>query len=141
MPNFFNCFPQDMGRGVHNLNSDTLKMMLSNVAPSASNSVFSDITDISAGNGYTAGGATVGTTAYSQTAGVGSLTGSTVTFTASGGSIGPFRYVVLYNSTPVSPAKPLIAYLDLGSAVTLGSGGVETITFPSSTILTATKSS
>ena len=38
-----------------------------------------------------------------------------VTFTAAGGSIGPFRYVVLYNDTPTSPADPLIGWYDYGT--------------------------
>ena len=44
------------------------------------------------------------------------------TITASGGSIGPFRYAALYNDTPTSPAVPLIGFWDYGSAVTLTAG-------------------
>lgn len=134
----FNNFVQNLGRGVMNLNSDTLKVMLTNTAPSTSNSVKADLTEIAAGNGYTAGGTTIGTTAYSQTAGVATLTGSDVTFTASGGSIGPFRYAVVYDDTPVSPADPLIAYQDYGSSITLAAGGTFTVDFPSSVVLTVT---
>jgi hypothetical protein len=54
--NKFNQFVEDLAKGKHNLNSDTLKVMLSNVAPVATNSIKSNLTDISAGNGYTAGG-------------------------------------------------------------------------------------
>ena len=134
----FNNFVQNLGRGVMDLNSDTLKVMLTNTAPSASNSVKGDLTEIAAGNGYTAGGTAIGTTAYSQTAGVATLSGNDVTFTASGGSIGPFRYAVVYDDTPTSPADPLIAYQDYGSAITLAAGGTFTVDFPSSVILTVT---
>ena len=52
-----------------------------------------------------------------------------VTFTASGGSIGPFRYVVLYNDTPTSPADPLIGYYDYGTNITITSGNSFTVDF------------
>lgn len=115
-----NNFVQDLGRGVHNLNSNTLKIMLTNSAPNAAtHAVKADLTEISAGNGYSAGGVTVASTAYSQTSGTGNLTGTDPVITASGGSIGPFRYAVLYNDTPTSPADPLIGYWDYGSSITL----------------------
>ena len=43
--------------------------------------------------------------------------------TASGGTIGPFRYVAFYNDTPTSPADPLICWCDYGSAITLADTG------------------
>ena len=86
---------------------------------------------------YTAGGATVTITASSQASGVYSLVGNDVVITASGGSVGPFRYAVLYNDTPTSPADPLIAFWDYGSSVTLASGETLTVDFGSN-ILTVT---
>lgn len=130
----FHTFVQDVGRGVHNLNSNTLKIALTNTAPTASsNTVLADITQISAGNGYTTGGTTVASTAYSQTSGTGSLTGTDVVFTASGGSIGPFRYAVLYNDTSASDS--LIQYWDYGSSITVTDGNTFTVDF-GATILT-----
>ena len=41
----FNIFVQDVGRKVHNLNTDTLKIMLTNTAPVATNAVDGDITE------------------------------------------------------------------------------------------------
>lgn len=35
----FNIFVQDVGQKVHNLNSDVLKVMLTNVAPVATNTI------------------------------------------------------------------------------------------------------
>jgi len=104
-------FVENLAEKVHNLGSDTLKLALTNTAPNQStHAVLADITEISAGNGYSAGGAAITVTGSSQTAGTYSLTQSAdVSWTASGGSIGPFRYVVLYNDTPTSPADPLIA--------------------------------
>ena len=117
----YHSFVEHLAEKVHNLGSDTLKIMLSNAAPNVStHTVRADSTEIGAGNGYTSGGTAVTVTGSSQTSGTYSLTQSAdVVFTASGGTIGPFRYAILYNDTPTSPADPLIAYWDYGSAVTL----------------------
>lgn len=118
--NKFNQTIADVNNGVHDMSSDTLKFALTNTAPVATNTVFANITEISAGNGYTAGGTAVAITSSTQTSGTYSLVPTAdVVFTASGGSIGPFRYVVLYNDTPTSPADPLISYYDRGSSLTL----------------------
>jgi hypothetical protein len=53
-------------------------------------------------------------------------------FTASGGSFGPWRYAVLYNDTPTSPADPLIGWWDYGSSVTTQTGETVTIDFGAS---------
>jgi hypothetical protein len=127
----FDVFTENLAEGVHDLGADTLKIMLTNSAPLAANTVKANLTEISAGNGYTAGGATVTITASSQSSGVYSLVGNDVVFTASGGSVGPFRYAVLYNDTPTSPADPLIAFWDYGSSVTLASGEALTVDFGS----------
>jgi hypothetical protein len=125
--NKFNVFSQDLGRKVHNLNADVLKVMLSNVAPVATNAVLADLTEIAAGNGYAAGGAAAASPAYAQAGGVGKLTASNVVFTASGGSFATFRYAVLYNST--ASGGPLIGWFDYGAPVTLTSGNPFTISW------------
>jgi hypothetical protein len=108
----------------HDFGADTLKVMLTNSAPVNTNTVKADLTEISSGNGYTAGGSTVTITTSAQTAGLYKLVGNDVTITASGGSIGPFRYVVLYNDTATN--DELIGWWDYGSSITLLTG--ETIT-------------
>lgn len=119
--NKFNAFVENLAEKVHNLGADTLKIMLVNSpAPAATNSVKADLTEISAGNGYTAGGTAVTVTGSSQSSGTYTLTQSAdVVFTASGGSVGALRYSVLYNDTPTSPADPLIGWWDYGSSITL----------------------
>lgn len=134
--NKFNAFVENVAEKVHNLGSDTLKVALTNTAPAAANSVFADLTEISAGNGYTAGGTAATISASAQSSGTYKLTLADVVFTASGGSIGPFRYVVLYNDTPTSPADPLIGYWDYGSSVTLAAGETFTVDFNASGVLT-----
>lgn len=115
---------------VANLESDTLKVMLVNSpAPVATNSVKADLTEIGTGNGYSAGGTAATITTKSQTSGTYTLAANQVVFTASGGTIGPFRYAVLYDDTPTSPADPLIAWWDYGSAITLQDGETFTVKF------------
>lgn len=119
-----NQFVEDLGRGVHHLHAtDVLKILLTNTAPTSGNAVKADLTEISAGSGYSAGGATLPSPTWAQTAGVAKLGSSgDVSFVASGGTIGPFRYIVLYNDTPTSPADPLIGWWDRGASLTLQDG-------------------
>lgn len=125
--NKFNVFVENVAEKVHDLGADALKILLTNTAPVAGNSIKSDLTEIAAGNGYTAGGTAVVVTASSQTAGVYKLVGNDVVFTAAGGAMATFRYAVLYNDTPASPLDPLIGWWDYGSAVTLNSGDTFTV--------------
>ena len=134
--NKFNAFVENVAEKVHNLGADTLKVMLVNTAPVATNAVKADLTDITAGNGYTAGGTAVTITASSQTSGTYSLVGNDVVFTASG-AVGPFRYAVLYNDTPTSPADPLIGWWDYGSSISLANGETFTVDFGASILTLA----
>ena len=120
--NKFNQFVEDLAKKVHNLDTDALKVMLSNVAPVATNAVLADLTEIAAGNGYSAGGSAAAFVSGAQSSGTYKLVLSNVTFTASGGSIATFRYAVLYNSTPASPLKPLIGYYDYGTTISITNG-------------------
>lgn len=121
--NLFNQFKEDLAKGVHNLDTDAIKVMLVNSpAPVATNSVKADLTEISAGNGYTAGGSALVNQDAEQTGGVLALISDKVRFTASGGSITTFRYAVFYNDTPTSPADPLIGWVDYGTNVTITDG-------------------
>ena len=130
--NKFNDFSEQLAKGAQNFGTDTYKVALSNTAPVATNTILSDITQISAGNGYTSGGSTT-TITLSETTGTTTVSGTQVVFTASGGSIGPFRYVVLYNDTTTSPSKPLVAWWDYGSSLTLADGETFTIKFSNTT--------
>lgn len=121
--NKFNQTIADAFNKVHDLSADTIKVALTNTAPIATNTLFSDITEISTGNGYTSGGEVITITSSSQIGGVYTAAANeTITITASGGTIGPFRYIVCYNDTPTSPADPLISFYDYGSSVTLNDG-------------------
>lgn len=131
--NKFETFTGDLGLKVHDLNADTFKVYLSNTAPSASlDSIKADLAEIAAGNGYTAGGEDVLNT-YSEVTGTGTMGGTDIVWTASAGTIGPFRYAILYNDTPITPADPLVSWWDNGSAITLNDG--ESFTFDITTNL------
>lgn len=122
--NFFYSFKEDLAEKVHNLDTDTLKVVLTNTEPSLStNTTLSDITQIANGNGYTTDGVDV-QNGTSSSGGTTSITGVDVVWTAIG-NLGPFRYVVLYNSTPA--AKPLIGYWSYSTNLTLLAGETFTL--------------
>lgn len=123
--NKFNQFTKDLIDGVHDFDAHTFKVMLTNTAPVATNSVKTDITEISAGSGYTAGG-TATTITTSTATGTAKVTGTDVVFTSSG-TIGPFRYAVLYNDT--ASGKPLISWWDYGSSISLSTSETLTVDF------------
>jgi len=110
----------------HNLGSDTLKVALTNSAPVNTNTVLANITQISNGNGYTTGGTAATISSSAQTSGTYKLVLADVVFTATG-SMGPFRYVVLYNDTATN--DELIGWWDYGSSLTLASGETFTVDF------------
>jgi hypothetical protein len=123
----FNSFVEAIGRKIHNLNADTLKVMLTNTAPVAGNAVKTDITEIAAGSGYSAGGSASAGNTYAQSSGTAKLLSGDVVFTASGGNIGPFRYAVLYNDTATN--DELIGSWDYGSSQTTLNGETFTVDF------------
>lgn len=122
--NKFNSFVEALSEKVHNLGSDTLRVALTNSAPLAANSVLTDITEITYTN---CSSRVITTVSSSQTGGVYKLVLDDLVLTASGGSVGPFRYVVIYNDTAAS--DQLIGYSDYGSSVTMGDGESLTINF------------
>jgi hypothetical protein len=120
--NKFQDFAEQFGLAKHNLNTDQLNVYLSNATPSASlDAVKADLAEISAGNGYVADGIDTLNT-WAEASGTGTLTGTKAVWTASGGTIGPFQYLVLMNVTQASPLKPLIAWWDYAAALTLQIG-------------------
>jgi hypothetical protein len=97
--NKFNCFCLDVANALHDMKTGTThayRVYLTNTAPVATNTVYNTPADLSSANGYTAGGASVGTVTGSQTSGTFKFIGGTdPAWTAAGGSIGPFQYAVL----------------------------------------------
>ncbi len=121
--NKFQDFVKQLGLKNHNLNTDTLKVMLTNEQPLVSDTVKGDMVEITEEHGYPAGGTDIQNT-YDQAGGIGTLTGVDVVFTASGGNFGPFQFAVVYNDSGAT--KYLICWWDYGSAITIHD--TETIT-------------
>jgi hypothetical protein len=93
----------------------------------ATNEVKADATnELSTLNGYTAGGQTLTCSIPDETEPINFVVAD-FSWTASGGSIGPFRYCAVWNDTPTTPADPLIGYIDVGGDTTITNGN--TITF------------
>jgi len=118
-------FVEHLAEKRHDLGADTLKAMLTDVLPSRAAIAKGSITEIAAGNGYTAGGVTLTRNGSAQTVGLYSLSVSDFSFTASGGSIGP---LVIYNNT--ATGYELIGYIDKGIEATIASGQTMTVTVP-----------
>lgn len=127
--NKFEGFVGYLGLAAVNLNTDTLKVYLSNAAPSASaDDVKADLAEITNENGYTAPVDTQNT--YAEASGTGTLAGTKIVITASGGTVGPFQYVVLYDDTHASDI--LIGWWNYGAALTLQADETFTIKFNNS---------
>jgi hypothetical protein len=135
--NKVNTFVEDVAHKLHDMKTgttDVFKVYLTNTAPVATNTTYNTPADLATANGYTAGGASIGTITGAQTTGVFSFAGGTnPSWTASGGNIGPFQYAVLYNST----SGRIIGWWDYGTAITLTNGNTFTVTLPNP-ILTIT---
>jgi len=130
--NKFNDFAEQVLKGVHNFSTHTFKAVFTNTAPVAANTVLADIAQISNGGGYTGGaggGVQLDSVVLSETTGIAKVTIADEVFTATGASVGPFRYVVIYNDTATSPADALVGWYDYGSSITLADGESLTIDF------------
>lgn len=130
--NKFDDYVEQESRAVHNWAAHTFKVALTNTAPVATNTVLANIVQVAASGGYTAGaggGYALDSVVLSESAGVAKLTIADEVITATGGSIGPFRYAVVYNDSATSPADALVCWYDYGSSITLLDGESFTLDF------------
>lgn len=120
-------FVEHMAEGVHSLGSDQLVIALSNTAPSSestdptvltTSAILANVSQIDYTN---VSSRNITTTSSAQTLGTYKLTLTDLVLSFAG-SVGPFRYVYVYNDTPTSPADPLIAYYDYGVSLSFISG-------------------
>ena len=115
----YNLFIDELSKAGHNLATAVFKAALTNTAPNlASDTVWNTTVAPApaAANGYPAGGNTLTTSSATTTAGVFKLVLADTVFTATAGGIGPFRYVIIYNS---SATNKVVASIDNGASVTL----------------------
>jgi hypothetical protein len=126
--NKFNSFADEISKGGHNLQTAVFKVALTNTAPAATDLTWNTTAHPApaAANGYTAGGNTITTTSATTTSGTFKLILADSVFTAAGGSIGPVRYAVLYNSSAASKG---VGWYDYGSSITLADGETLTVDF------------
>jgi hypothetical protein len=124
--NKINDFVEDLANGVHDFDTDVFKYALSNTAPgsetpdptSDGNGVLANVTEVAYTN--LVENRTISSTAVTLSSGTASFDGDNEVLTASGGSVGPFRYIYLYNDS--ATGDPLIGYWDYGSSLTLADG-------------------
>jgi hypothetical protein len=114
----FYSFTQKLAEANFNLSTDSLKVALTNTQPVASTATqLSNITEIS----YTyCSTRAITRTSATSTNGVYKLINADLTLTATGGAVGPFQWIVIYDDTHASDL--LIGYYSLASALTLNSG-------------------
>ena len=132
----FNKVNDFVKNAVHNmdLESDQIVVALSNTAPGSEasnpaadgNGVLANVTQVAYTN---LSSRNVTTSSSTQTGGTYKLVLADITLSASGGDVGPFRYVYLFDDTVTTPADPLIGYYDYGSSLTLNDGDSLTVDF------------
>jgi hypothetical protein len=105
--------------------------MLTLTAPVVTNTVKANLTEIAAGNGYTAGGEDIQNT-LAEVTGVTTVSATKVVWTCVTAAMAAFRYVTIYNDTQTSPADPLIAFWDYGVSLTLAVGETFSLKFNNS---------
>lgn len=123
----FNSFTLNLGNKKYNLDSDQLKGALVNSIPTAAMVALSELTEISYTNCSTRN---ITTTSFAQAAGVAKLVLADLTLTATGGTVGPFRYIVVYDSAASS--FELIGWQDYGASITLQDGDTFVFDFDAS---------
>lgn len=130
-----NGFAEHLAEKVHDFGSDTFIVALSNTAPGSESTpptgattacILANVTQISYTN---CSARTITITSSAQTSGTEKVIFADLTLTASGGDVGPFRYIYIYNDTPTSPVDPLVGYYDYGAAHTITSGNSFVINF------------
>ncbi len=127
--NKINDFVEQSWLGLHDMNTDQVKLYLTNTLPVATNTIFGTPAEISAGNGYTTKGEDTLNVMTENPAGTAEVVATDVTWTASGGAIAQFQYVVAFNETLAGPVDGLVGWYDHGSAVDLADGESFTVDF------------
>ena len=133
--NKFQDFVDKLCLGDHHLDAagDTLNYYLSDEQPLVTDTIKTDIAEITQENGYD--GPADAQNDFSESGGTVTFTTQDKVYTASGGSFGTLQFCVLYNDTHASDA--LIAWWDYGSSISVSSGETFTIDAQASTFTLA----
>jgi len=115
----FEAFIEAVHHKKHDFSTDVFKVVFSNAAnaPVAGDAVLADLTTVSAANLVSA---IIAVTSSGQTGGTYKLVLTDKTLQASGGGVGPFQYITIYNDTATN--KDLVGRLDYGADITIGDG-------------------
>lgn len=138
---FFRQFREDLTKGVHNFTSDSTSSVTvaftsaANAPDPAADEILADLTAVST---TYASSRVLTNVSATEAGGTVSINADDLVITATGGSIGPFRYIVLYNDDPTVPTDPLIGYFDYGSEITLNDTQQLTIDFTTGKFATLT---
>ena len=128
----YNDFIEQVFKAIHDLDgTHVIKCALSNTAINQTHTLLSEVTEITAGAGYTAGGTATTPTLSESPAGTAKLVLTDVVFTSTG-AFNTFQYVIVYNDSATSPLDGLIASYDHGSAVNLANTETFTVDFDAS---------
>lgn len=132
----FQSCPEDVAEGVINLASDTFNVALcaaANAPTASTDDQLSDLTTVALTN-LDSAALTVASSSHSGAVYTWDLADKTLT--ASGGSVGAFRYIVVYSDTATN--DELVGYLDYGSDITLADTETLDITWNASGVITIT---
>jgi hypothetical protein len=121
---FFTSFYTELGLGSHNLNTHTIKAAVTNTLPVVSQTVFDPVTNHpppTNTDGYTAGGHDT-----QNVFSAGKMTMTDIVLTAGAGTLGAFKYVILYNA---DASDKLVGFITYANSITLAAGETFTIDF------------
>lgn len=142
---FYNSFREYIADGTIDIDTDTFKVTLhtSTYTPSAStHTIYSDLTnELSTANGYTNGGAALGSVSWNRSGGTVTFDAADTVWTASGGTITARYAVIRKDGTTGGIVSPLVAYILLDTTpadVSATSGNTLTLQWNASGIFDLT---
>lgn len=127
----FNQFASRVARGIYDFSSDQIAFALTNSAPAAGAITLADINQVPNSGGYTSAGVNIVTGSFDVSNPlIAKLILNDYKLIATGGPIGPFRYVVIFDRTVTSGGSPyLMGYADYGLSITLAENESLTLDF------------
>lgn len=127
-----NNFRVIIAKGIHNFSSDTFKaiaMQYGFVFNPATHDLYADVSasELASGSGYTTGGVALAGVAITQndTDNRADVTWNNITWTASGGDVGPIGGVIIYDDTLTS--DPIVGFIDFGGSYSVADGATATV--------------